>query len=172
MNKTIKSLPWQIIPIIWVFIAVTMMPFSPAIQAAWIVGLTITFWATVALPQWFTALLFFVLCAVAHIAPSQVFLSGMFSPAMWLLIAGSVIGLAIQHTGLGKRLANFIVPLMTTYKRALLGSALIGFVFLFLMPSAMGRVIMLLPIMLPLTEQLGYKDNPHARNEQCLVGIG
>ncbi len=171
MNKTIKLLPWQIIPIIWVFIAVTVVPFSPAIQAAWIVGLTIIFWATVALPQWFTALLFFVLCAVAHIAPPQVFLSGMFSPAMWLLIAGSIIGLAIQHTGLGKRLANFIVPLMTTYQRALLGSALIGFIFLFLMPSAMGRVIMLLPIMLPLTEQLGYKDNPHARNGILLSAV-
>ncbi len=171
MSKTIKSLPWQIIPIVWVFLAVTVMPFSPAIQAAWIVGLTIIFWATAALPQWFTALLFFVLCAVAHIVPPQVFLSGMFSPAMWLLIAGSVIGLAIQHTGLGKRLANFIVPLMTTYKRALLGSALIGFIFLFLMPSAMGRVIMLLPIMLPLTEQLGYKDNSHPRNGILLAAV-
>ncbi len=171
MTQTIKPFPWQIIPIILVFIVVTFMPFSPAIQAAWIVGLTIALWATAALPQWFTALLFFVLCAIANIAAPQVFLSGMFSPAMWLLIAGSIIGLSIQHTGLGNRLANFIVPLMTTYKRAVLGSALIGFIFLFLMPSAIGRIMLLLPIMLPLTEQLGYKDNTHARNGILLSAV-
>ncbi len=160
-----------LVSIVSVLLAITVLPFSPAIQAAWIVGITIILWASDALPQWFTALLFLLLCAIADIVTPEVFLSGMLSPAMWLLVAGSVIGLAITHTGLGDRIAAKIVPLMTSYRRALCGSALLGVIFVFLMPSAMGRIMVLLPILLPLTEQLGYKDNPHARYGILLAAI-
>ncbi len=140
-------------------------------QAACIVGLTIVLWATGALPQWFTALLFFVLCAIADIVAPSVFLSGMFSPAMWLLVAGSIIGLAINHTGLGERLAAFLVPLMTSYRRAVSSCALLGLVLIFFMPSAIGRVAVLLQVLLPLTERLGYRDNTQARNGILLAAV-
>ncbi|PIE42305.1 MAG: sodium:sulfate symporter [Gammaproteobacteria bacterium] len=173
MNNSKLSI-WSLLCLVGVavvLIAITLFSLSAAIQAACIVGLTIVLWASGALPQWFTALLFFVLCAIADIVEPQVFLSGMFSPAMWLLVAGSVIGLAIKHTGLGERLASFIVPLMTSYRRALLGSASLGLIFVFLVPSAMGRIAVLLPILLPLSEQLGYKDNTRARNGIVLAAV-
>lgn len=157
--------------IIWVFLIVTVCPLTKEIKAAWIIGLTILFWATNVLPQWFTALLFFVLCAVAHIVSHEIFLSGVISPAVWLLIAGSIIGLSIQHTGLGKRLAALLLPLMTTYRRALLGSALLGLFLIFLMPSAVGRIMVMLPILMPLTEQLGYGGNTRARNGILLAAV-
>lgn len=169
------SVTWRfyllILLILWVFLLVTAVPLTKEIKAAWIIGLTIFFWASNALPQWFTALLFFVLCAVAHLVPHEIFLSGVISPAVWLLIAGSILGLSIQHTGLGERLAITIIPLMTTYRRALLGSALLGVVLIFLMPSAVGRILVMLPILIPLTEQLGYGDNPSARNGILLAAV-
>ncbi len=161
----------SLVSIFFVLIVITSLSLSSEIQAAWIVGLTIILWASGALPQWLTALVFFVFCAITKVVPTDVFLSGMFSPAIWLLIAGSIIGLAITHTGLGNRLAAFIVPLMTSYRRALFGSALLGLLLMFLMPSAMGRIMVLLPVLIPLTEQLGYKDNVRARHGILLAAI-
>ncbi|MBS9779722.1 MAG: anion permease [Moraxellaceae bacterium] len=169
--QILKKIPWHIPLVLWVVVAITLMPFSIEAKAGWIVSLTIILWITEKLPLWFSALLFFVLTAIANIVKPQVFLSGMLSPATWLLIAGAIVGLAIQHTGLGKRLASYIVPFMTSYRRALLGSGFIGFILIFLMPSSMGRIIMLLPIILPLTEQLGYKDNPHATTGIVLSAV-
>ncbi len=171
INKSTLSVIFFPAAIAATFLAVTAFSLSDAMQAVCIVVLTIALWATGALPQWFTALLFFVLCAIADIVAPQVFLSGMFSPAMWLLVAGSIIGLAIKHTGLGERLAGFIVPLMTSYRRALLGSALLGLILVFFMPSAMGRIAVLLPVLLPLSQRLGYKDNARARNGVVLAAV-
>ena len=75
------------------------------LRTAAIVTLTIGLLATVALPEFLTALIFFFLCIVLAVAPPEVVFSGFYSGAIWLVFGGLMIGVAIETTGLGARVA-------------------------------------------------------------------
>ena len=66
----------------------------------------ITFWVTGIIPEYLTALLFFVVAMLFSIAPAKIVFSGFHSPAFWLVFSGLVIGIGINGTGLGIRVAG------------------------------------------------------------------
>jgi di/tricarboxylate transporter len=68
--------------------------------------LVIGLWATGVVPEYLPALLFFLVAMLARLAPPATVFSGFASTAFWLVFAGVVIGMAVNRTGLGQRLAQ------------------------------------------------------------------
>ena len=95
--------------------------------------------ATGVVPEYFTAMLFFVVAMLFAVAPAAVVFSGFHSTAFWLVFGGLVIGVGVHRTGLGGRLANFIAGWFGgSYASVIFGIVVIGVVMAFLMPSTLG----------------------------------
>ncbi|UJF23950.1 anion permease [Suttonella sp. R2A3] len=146
-----------------VVLAQTVFPLSQSQRAGTVIVLTIGLWASGRLPEYYTALLFFLLCVIGQVVPLDILFSGFASPAVWLFFSGAVLGMAINHTGLGAYLARCIAPLLArSVYHALAGSMLLGSGLMFIMPSAMGRILLLLPIVAALAQSLGYQREDRA----------
>ncbi|PMR77125.1 SLC13 family permease [Billgrantia endophytica] len=142
------------------------------IRAGVVIGLCIGLWATGWLPQWLTALVFFTLCTVGGVAPAETVFAGFGSAATWLVFAGLVIGAAIQYTGLGSSLARGIGPwLAGSYRKALIGVILLGLAMAFFMPSGMGRILLMVPILTTLADHLGYTPGERGHTGLILGGM-
>ncbi|MHA1600490.1 MAG: SLC13 family permease, partial [Alphaproteobacteria bacterium] len=121
--------------------------------------LTIGLWATGALPEHLTALIFFSLVMLFGLAPASVTFSGFESAALWLIFGGLILGVAVETTGLGRRLAARLVRVMGVgYAGVIFGVLIMGIILGFLMPSSMGRIVLLLPIALALADNLGFAE--------------
>ncbi|WDU65623.1 hypothetical protein LRS56_14940 [Pseudomonas poae] len=71
------------------------------IQAALVIAFTLCAWAFGLLAEPLPTLAFFLLVVLFGIAPANVVFSGFSSTAWWLVFGGSVLGAAINTTGLG-----------------------------------------------------------------------
>lgn len=121
-------LPGRVIPLLAVLaLAIALLP-PPAgasvatMHAGALAFFTIGLWATGAMPEHVTALLFMTLAVLLKVAPPGVAFAGFEATAMWLVFGGLIIGTVMQRTGLGERLAVAILPLFgASYTRALAG---------------------------------------------------
>lgn len=131
-------------------------------------------WATSALPELTTGLVFFALATLGGIAePKSVFV-GFASSAFWLVLGGMVVAQAMTKTGLGRRMAAAIAgPLTATYPRLIFGTVLIAYILAFVMPSNIGRIVLLMPIMLAIADHVGLREGRRGRVGVVLaVGFG
>lgn len=137
---------------------VAVVPFLDIIEkVAILIFISIFLLLSNVIPAWYTSLLFVTSCIVGNIAEKKVILSGITSDAAWLVVSGIIIGAAIKYTKLDEVLAGLFVPLCKgRYSNVLFGTMLLGLILIFLMPSAMGRVVLLLPILNALSLLLGY----------------
>ena len=136
-----------------------------AMEAGALLVLAVGLWASGIVPLHLTALLFFLLAMLLGVAPASVVFSGFGSAAVWLVFGGLVIGVAVERTGLGERLARSLVGLFgDSYLRVLLGVATVGVTLAFLMPSTMGRVVLLVPIMAATAGRLGFAPGSRGRH--------
>lgn len=127
-------------------------------------------YATVAVPEYLTALAFFTIAMVFSVAPPEVVFSGFHSTAFWLVFAGLIIGAAVQKTGLGAQLATAITSRLTGgYPVLVFGLALVGIALAFVMPSTMGRVVLLIPIVVALCDHIGYEPGSRERTGLILA---
>jgi len=126
-------------------------------RAALIVLAAIALWSTGAIPEHVTALLFFLLVLVGGVAPPGVVFSGFASPAFWLIFGGLIVGVAAQRSGLASRLASALIGRARAgYVHAAATMVAIGIAITFVMPSSMGRVVMLIPIAIAYADRLGF----------------
>lgn len=133
-------------------------------HTAGIITFTIGLLGTVALPEFLTALIFFVLAVVLGAAPPNVVFSGFFSAAVWLVFGGLILGVAIDQTGLGKRIARSLVRLFAgSYPGLIAGTVWVMGLLAFVMPSSVGRVTIMLPIVLALAHRLGFEPGSRGR---------
>jgi di/tricarboxylate transporter len=149
-------------------------PIRMIIVVSAIVALTIGLWATRWLPEYLTGLLFFTLATVTGVAaPSAVF-SGFASSAFWLVLSGFVLGAAISKTGLADRIARLMAThLRGSYFRVVAGVVIITYGLAFIMPSNMGRIALLMPIVMAMADQAGLRDGEKGRIGLALaVGFG
>lgn len=154
----------------------TIAQYLPAVDRAWVTAIvvvvTVILWAGHLLPPWFVALLFIGVCCLGKLVPTSVALQGFQASATWLVFAGMVIGLAMKHTQLGETMAKHLTPyLYGSYVRALLGFMALGTVCIFIMPSAMGRVVLLVPLYIALANKLGYDSHSTGRTHLLLGGV-
>lgn len=138
--------------------ALAMGEGGPMWRAAGLIVFGIGLYATNAVPGHVGALLFFLVGMVAEVAPAEVMFAGFESAALWLVFSGLIMGTAIMQTGLGRRLAVSLAHVLGgSYIRVLTGVVLAGVVMAFVMPSAMGRVMLIAPVAVALAEELGFE---------------
>ena len=126
-------------------------------HAAALVVLTIGLWALGAVPEYVTALLFFLLAMVLVIAPPQVVFSGFASATMWLVLGGLFIAEAVTVTGLGRRFAGILFDRYTfSYTGLVTAIAVAATALAFFMPATVGRTLLLVPIVAALAERVGF----------------
>ena len=141
-------------------------------MAVWIILITLGLFATRLVPEYLSALLFFTLCMLFDAAPAAVVFSGFDSGAFWLVLAGLVIGLAINTTGLGHRIAGLVAGFLNgSYARIITGMVLSGFAFAFFMPSAMGRCVLLIPIAMEVAHSYGFSKGSNGYNGITLAVV-
>ena len=140
-----------------------------ATKAAALAICAIGVWSTRVLPEHITALGFFLVAIFFSGAPIETIFSGFNSTAFWLTLGGLIIGVAINDTGLGHRLTRAIsANLGAGYWRAITATALVGVALAMLMPSSMGRVVLLVPMISTLAEELGFIAGSRGRTGMIL----
>ncbi len=104
------------------------------------------------------------------VAPPEIVFSGLRSSAFWLVVGGVVIGVAAERTGLGRYLAHFFTRRLDASYLQLIAGIVVGAVALaFLIPSSMGRLVILMPIVLGLADNLGLKPGSKGRTGMVLA---
>ncbi|MCG5046134.1 anion permease [Enterobacteriaceae bacterium 155047] len=146
----------------------------PLLLPSLIVGITIVLWATSLLPEFITALLFFTAAMIAKIAPPDVIFGGFASSAFWLVFSGFVLGVAIRKTGLADRAARALSAKLTDSWVLMVASVvLLSYALAFVMPSNMGRIALLMPIVAAMAKRAGIPDGSRAWFGLALaVGFG
>jgi di/tricarboxylate transporter len=122
----------------------------------------IAFWATALLPEDLTGLAFFTIAMVLAVAPAETVFAGFASAAVWLVFGGLVIGAAVGDTGLDRVIAARFRPFFKgSYARCVALTVALAVALAFLVPSTMTRVVLLVPVVTVLAEELGYpRDTP------------
>ena len=136
-------------------------------RQAVVAGVTATsigLWATGAFAEHITGLGFFVAVTVTAAAPPQVIFSGFTSNALWLVMGGLVLGVAVDRTGLAAWIAGRVFRRPGGgYARmvftVVLGATVLGF----LVPSAMARAVFFIPIVMGLADQVGLAPGRRGR---------
>lgn len=139
-----------------------------------IIAITILLWASARLPEYLTALLFFAAATLFNIAPASTIFSGFASSAFWLVLSGFVLGAAIRKVGLGQRWANYlVVPFSQSWPRMVVGTLVLTYLLALVMPSNMGRIALLMPVVLAMGERAGIKAGSRGSIGLALaVGFG
>jgi len=134
-------------------------------QALGLVLITVGCWATEALPPHVASFLFFAIALILGVAPPDFVFAGFHAGAVWLIFGGVVLGLAMQRTGLATRIAEAVlVHFGASRKRLFFGVAMTAFGFAFIMPSAMSRVVLLVPVLTALADRVGYLPGTRGRD--------
>lgn len=137
-----------------------------------VVAVTIALWATGAAPEHLTSLAFFLAAMLLDLAPADIVFSGFASSAFWLVFAGLVLGLAVDRTGLGERLAELLLQRLSgSYPRLIAGLVIVGAGLAFVLPSTMSRVLLLVPVVLGLADRLGFAPGSNGRTGMVLATV-
>jgi anion transporter len=127
-------------------------------HAAALCVLVVGMWALGSLPEHLVALLFFLLAMVLVIAPANVVFSGFASGTLWLVLGGLILAEAVNQTGLGVRLARFLIGHRTLSYRSLIAAVvLVSTLMCVVMPATVSRILLLLPIMAAVAHRLALK---------------
>ncbi|GAB5468604.1 MAG: SLC13 family permease [Rhodospirillales bacterium] len=137
---------------------------ASAFQGIALIFLAISLWASGLLATYLTAVLFFFATLVTGVAPPQVVFAGFHSTAVWLVFGGLFIGLAVKQSGLGARAVRLCLALVgASYPRLVVALTAGGLLLAFVVPSSMGRVLLLMPIVLALADAVGLTDERKGR---------
>ncbi|AVF38451.1 hypothetical protein EIL82_17635 [Pandoraea apista] len=134
------------------------------LAVAIIVLFCLGYWATGWLPDFLVSLVLMFLLATGTSLGANVVFSGFTSSAFWLVFSGAVIGMALSVTGLGERVASRLADHCGhAYGIALTGFVVIAFVLGIVMPSTLGRIAILTPIVLSFCERVGLTEGRPGR---------
>ncbi len=134
------------------------------LRSAAVILLAIGLWSTAVVPSFMGSLIFMFAAMVAAIAPANVVFSGFHSGAMWLVFGGLVVGLGVKRSGLDVRLVEALLHrIPTSYVGTIYGVFWAAFSLAWIVPSAAGRVALLVPIMLSLADKLGFEEGSKGR---------
>jgi len=138
-------------------VLVQPLPASQSVAMALAVA-AIGLWATGVIPEPITAVFFFTAAMLLKVAPAAVVFGGFESAALWLIFGGLIMGVAVRSTGLGERIASRLGRAFgESYWGVITGVTVVGVAMGFLMPSSMGRAILLMPIALSIAGRYGFQ---------------
>jgi len=99
-----------------------------------------------------------------QVAPASVVFQGFHTTAMWLAMGGLIIGVGVDRTGLGARLAAQVTARIgQSYGAIVAGLIFVGVVLSLLMPGTLGRVMILIPLVTALADRLGFEAGSRGR---------
>lgn len=120
---------------------------------------TVIFWALSILPNYQTSLIFLFTSVLFSLSTKDMIFSGFSSSAFWLVFAGMLIASAIKNVKLSERLANFFTNIKNpSYLKILIFIDIFSLLFSFIMPSSLGRVVLLMPIAIIIAKNFGFKE--------------
>lgn len=141
-----------------------------ALAVAVIVLFCLSYWATGWLPDFLVSLALMFLLATCTSLGANVVFSGFMSSAFWLVFSGAVIGMSLGVTGLGERVASRLADHCAhAYGIALTGFVAIAFLLGIVMPSTLGRIAILTPIVLSFCERVGLTQGRPGRTGLLLA---
>lgn len=126
--------PWGMPPLAW-----------PVAGLVWWMAL---WWMTEALPLYATAFLPFLVLPLTGVADANATASAYYSPIMFLFIGGAFLALAIERTGLHRRLALFIMRLAGQKPWQLLLSVMVATAMLSAVISNTSTALIMTPMAL------------------------
>ena len=133
-------------------------------KAAGVVVFALGLWATAVLPEFFTAIIFFLLAVTIGESAPQVVFAGFHSSAGWMVFGGLIIGFAVQTTGLGATIAQRLQRYFgKTYLSILAGIIIVSALMAFLVPSNVARMMILIPIFGAFADRLGFVQGSNGR---------
>jgi hypothetical protein len=144
---------------------------STLLSTALLAILVAFLWATLAIPAELTALLFFTALLLTGLAPDHVALAGFESKAVWLVFAGLVLSEMIGRHDMGHALFDRLLGRLGSYRQLVWLVAVTGLTMAFLIPSAMGRVLLLAPLVLALADRLGFAEDDPRRHGLFLGAV-
>jgi di/tricarboxylate transporter len=122
--------------------------------------------------EYMAVLIFLAVSVVFSLAPASVIFSGFTSPAFWLTFSGIPLGLAIKKTGLADRIAHNLARFCKGgYLLLISGIAIFGLIMAFIMPSSLGRVMLITPILIAFAKTNGFTAGSKGYNGILLSGI-
>ncbi|MFP6726441.1 MAG: SLC13 family permease [Alphaproteobacteria bacterium] len=131
---------------------------------------TIVLFATGVVPEFITSIVFFAIAMLFALAPASVIFSGFQSAGFWMVFGGLVIGAGISSTGLAERLAYHVrIRFGSSYAGIIAGIMVVAVTMAFLMPSTLGRLMILLPIVLAMADGFGYRLGSNGRAGMVLA---
>lgn len=149
---------------IWLVLGPLATTAPQTAQSAAVVLVTLVLWSTGSLPPFLTSLIFFGLVLISGLAKPDLIFSGFGSAAVWLIVSGFIIGAAITTSGLGQRLASLLAPLLAnSYARMIAGLTAAAVLLGFVMPSSVGRAVVLIPVGMALADRVGFRSGSNGR---------
>ncbi|WP_050526577.1 SLC13 family permease [Pseudorhodobacter aquimaris] len=135
-----------------------------------IVLITLALWGTGLVPGYVASTFLFVALILTGLSGPQEVFSSFSSSAIWLVVAGFVIGAAITHSGLGARLGTLARPhLSKSYAALIAGLMVLGMALGFVMPSSLGRAAVLVPVGMALADLLGLQRGSLGRTGVAVI---
>lgn len=140
------------------------------IVTALLLAVCMGLWASGLVAEVVTAMMFFAAAMLFKLAPAATIFSGFSSSAFWLVLSGMVVGLAITRTGLGTRLARSLASRLSgSYTGFVAAIVALSFALAFVMPSNLGRIALLIPVVLALCDAFGLEPGRAGRNGAILA---
>ena len=140
------------------------------LRAAAVILLAIGLWSTAVVPSYMGSLIFLFAAVVLGIAPANVVFSGFHSGAVWLVFGGLVVGLGVKRSGLDLRLVQTLLQRFpASFMGTVYGVFWVSHLLAWVVPSASGRVALLVPIMLSLSDRLGFRPGSKGRTGLVLA---
>lgn len=141
-----------------------------AFRAGAVIVLVIGLWSTAVVPSFYGSLIFMFAAIVLQTAPPNIVFSGFHAAATWLVLGGLILGLGVKRSGLDVRLVRaFLGHFPKSYTAMIYGIFWVSAALSFIVPSAAGRVALLVPIMLSLADELGFSDEAPGRSGLVLA---
>ncbi len=155
----IKNILFFIIPIFIYFIASNFIVDTKNLILISLLTTTIIFWATSIIPNYQTSLIFLFTCLIFSLSSKDIIFSGFSSSAFWLVFAGMLIASAIKNVNLSERFSTlFSLIKNPSYLNILIFINIFSLLFSFVMPSSLGRTVLLIPIAMIVAKNFGFKE--------------
>ncbi len=131
---------------------------KPGVMPAFaIVLVTVALFASSVLSTIWIAVVFFVLALPSGIVAPITLVSGFWSNAAMLIFGGLVMGAAAERSGLGRYVARGLMQrFVGSYFMLLLGVMIGTSALSFIVPSTVGRLAIVMPIVLAIAKEAGY----------------
>ena len=138
-------------------------------RAAAVIALMATWWMTQALPLTATALVPFLAFPLLGIMTANDTAAAYYSPILFLVLGGAIIALAIERTGLHRRLALAIVSRGGKTPGALLFAFIMATAILSMLVSNTATALIMMPIAVAVLRAADIKDGDTAGFPGALV---